>query len=509
MTTPHDLTKTKSAISSEALDADCLSEQTETVREKALERFRVIRPFLEDSVSLITLAQQHNISPRTIQRWVEQYQEGGLAALCRKGRADKGKRRVLSSELVELVEALALQTPQLSGAAIWRKITEIAIEHKMQAPSYDLVYDIIQQIDPALVTLAHDGSKVYEQTFELLYRREAQAPNAIWQADHTPLDILLQDDKGEASKPWLTVVQDDYSRAVAGYMLTFETPTALHTALALHQAIWRKAEPNWQICGIPEVLYTDHGSDFTSHHIEQVCADLKIHLIFSQVGKPRGRGRIERFFNTVNQMFLSTLPGYAPAGFADKVKPVLDLNGLDREFQRFILDDYHQRVHSATGISPQKRWHANGFLPQMPASLEDLDLLLLTIAKSRVVQRDGIRFQGLRYIDSTLADYIGESVIIRYDPRDITEIRIYHRNRFLCRAVCQELAGETVSLKDIIRARKQRKRELKRQLSERRSLVDQLIDSSVPPSATQDSDYAPPTPKPKPKHNTLKRYQNE
>lgn len=57
---------------------------------------------------------------------------------------------------------------------------------------------------------------------------------------------------------------DDYSRAVAGYFLSFEDPSALHTSLALRQAIWRKEEPRWIVCGIPDVLYTDNGSDFTS-----------------------------------------------------------------------------------------------------------------------------------------------------------------------------------------------------------------------------------------------------
>jgi transposase InsO family protein len=52
------------------------------------------------------------------------------------------------------------------------------------------------------------------------------------------------------------------------------------------------------VCGIPEVLYTDHGSDVTSRHLEQVGADLKIRLIFSMAGKPRGRGWIERCFAT-------------------------------------------------------------------------------------------------------------------------------------------------------------------------------------------------------------------
>ena len=147
------------------------------------------------------------------------------------------------------------------------------------------------------------------------YTQESERPNAIWQADHTLLDIWIWDEKENPVRPWLTVVIDDYSRAIAGYYISFDAPSALQTALALRQAIWRKNNPKWHICGIPEVLYTDHGSDFTSHHIEQVCLDLKIRLIFSTVGQPRGRGKIERFFLTVNQMLLSKLSGYAPVGY--------------------------------------------------------------------------------------------------------------------------------------------------------------------------------------------------
>jgi putative transposase len=49
----------------------------------------------------------------------------------------------------------------------------------------------------------------------------------------------------------------------------------------------------------------------------------------------------------------------------------------------------------------------------MAESLEHLDLLLLTVAKMRKVQTDGVRFQGMRYIDPTLAAYVGESVVLR------------------------------------------------------------------------------------------------
>jgi putative transposase len=84
-------------------------------------------------------------------------------------------------------------------------------------------------------------------------------------------------------------------------------------------------------------------------------------------------------------------------------------------------------------------------------------------------------FQGFRYLDTTLAAYVGEDVIIRYDPRDMAEVRVYFGDTFLCRAINPELAGETIGLKDIIRARNQRRRELRTRLAEREATVEALL----------------------------------
>jgi putative transposase len=173
-----------------------------------------------------------------------------------------------------------------------------------------MVYDLIRELPVSLLTLAHQGPKVYSEFFDLVYRREAAKPNDIWQVDHAQLDILLLKEDGTTMRPWLTIVIDDYSRAIEGYYLGFDPPSSLRTSLALRQGIWRKGHPHWHICGIPEVLYSDNGADFTSNHLEQVAADLKIRLVFSVPGKPQGRGRIERFFRTINEMFLCDLDGY-------------------------------------------------------------------------------------------------------------------------------------------------------------------------------------------------------
>ena len=254
---------------------------------------------------------------------------------------------------------------------------------------------------------------------------------------------------------------DDYSRAVAGYYLSFDPPSSLPTTLALRQGIWRKLEPHWQICGIPDVLYTDNGADFTSKHLEQVAVDLKMRLVFSTPGKPQGRGKIERFFRTVNEMFLCDLEGYTRRA---RRKPTLSMTQFEEQFRTFLIEVYHRTPVADAELSPSAKWEAGGFLPRMPDSLEQLDLLLIEEVRSRRIRRDGIHFLGFRYLSLTLAAYVGEDITIRYDPRDMAEIRVFYKDRFLCRAISAELAGETVPLREIVRVRNNRRKELRKLL---------------------------------------------
>ncbi|MEA2595266.1 MAG: putative transposase, partial [Thermomicrobiales bacterium] len=432
---------------------------------------------------------------RTADRWVHRYRQDGLVGLVRRRRKDAGTHR-LPPALQDLIEGLALQRPAFTTAAIQRQATVVAKQQGWAIPSYTQVSAIVRQLDPALVTLAQEGAKAYRDRFDLLYRREARGPNEIWQADHTRLDIRVRDEAGQPTHPWFTVVLDDDSRAVVGFRVGVEPPSALRTALTLRQAIWPKGDAHWPVCGIPDTFYTDHGRDFTSHHLEQTAADLKMRLVFSQPGMPRGRGRIERFFGTVNQLFLCTLPGYAPAG--TDPPPALTLADLDARLHDFLVADYHLRRHGETGVAPKARWEAGGFLPRLPQTSAELDLLLVMVPTPRRVQRDGIRFAGFRYLDPTLAGYVGETVTVRYDPRDLAEIRVFHQDRFLCRVLCQELTSQTVSLQEIVQARNARRRELRQVVAARRHIADQLL---TPPllSVGQEPSITP----------RLKRYLNQ
>jgi hypothetical protein len=122
-------------------------------------------------------------------------------------------------------------------------------------------------------------------------------------------------------------------------------------------------------------------------------------------------------------------------------------------------------------------------VPVLPPSLEHLDVLLLTFSTRRRVQQDGIAFQGQRYFDVALAEYVGEEVVVRYDPSDRKEIAVYVpeantakssedvRERFVCRARCSSVTRELMAVREVVEERARRREELRKELREHRASV--------------------------------------
>lgn len=452
-------------------------------QQQAQERFRLLQPCLEEGVSMSEVARQQQVPLKTVQRWVNRYRTLGLVGLAHQTRSDRGGQRGISQECVQVIEGLALQRPDWSIATLHRLVCTIAKREHWAEPSYGQVSTIVRELDPELKVLAQEGSKGYQERFDLLYLREVDRPNAWWQSDHCWLNIWLLGEDGRPARPYLTVILDEYSRMIVGYRLSFECPSAYTTGLVLRQAIKGKGDPAWPVCGIPDHFYTDHGSDFTSHYLRDVAADLRMHLVFSQPGRPRGRGKVERFFRTVKQLFLPGLSGVIPRerrGYRSarkrrkpqrimridaKRSAELTLAQFDALFRAWILQEYHHRRHATLKCSPLSRWQAALFIPRLPESEEQLDGLLLQGSKRRKVDTKGIHFENRRYQSVQLAGYVHQDVLIRYDPADLSSIAVYRcegdRQHFLCRAGYQGSEATNVSLKELVTARNARRKEVR------------------------------------------------
>jgi putative transposase len=80
---------------------------------------------------------------------------------------------------------------------------------------------------------------------------------------------------------------------------------------------------------------------------------------------------------------------------------------------------------------------------------------------------------------------VGEQVTIRYDPRDLAEIKVYFADgTFLCKAVCQDIADLTISLRELLSARKAIKKQLDGQIKDSKHLLRSLVSLTIEKQVT-------------------------
>jgi putative transposase len=242
---------------------------------------------------------------------------------------------------------------------------------------------------------------IEEESPQAFGRFEADRPNEIWVGDafHGP--------RIGGRKSYLFAFLDDHSRAMVGHRWGFAEDT-VRLAAALRPALASR--------GVPDHAYVDNGSAFVDSWLLRACAKLGIRLIHSQPGRPQGRGKIERFFRTVDQEFCVEIAGRD----GDPGRMVADLAEMNRLFTAWVEQVYHRRVHSETGAQPLERWMAGA-----PFPLPSADALAeafcwseyRTVSKTALVSMHGNRYQ----VDPAL---VGRKVELVFDPFDLTSLGV-------------------------------------------------------------------------------------
>lgn len=114
---------------------------------------------------LAELSRTSGMSLRTLSRWKAALAADGAAGLDRRPRRDRGARRT-DPRLVRQIEDLALTKPLASTATIHRVVAGTAAHLGCPAPSYSTVRDIVNALDPGLVTLALEGPTSYLDKYD-------------------------------------------------------------------------------------------------------------------------------------------------------------------------------------------------------------------------------------------------------------------------------------------------------------------------------------------------------
>jgi hypothetical protein len=153
-----------------------------------------------------------------------------------------------------------------------------------------------------------------------------------------------------------------------------------------------------------------------------------------------------------------------------RVHELLTLNQLYAEIERWIVEDYHQRVHSETGRKPAEFWVETARL-RLPAD-DDLNLLILKEDKERTVKNTGLTFtyEGNKriYWSPELSFHYGQRVRVAYNPEDLESVLLYcaATGKFICEAFDMKAEHPRYDVDDIRLNRSQHRRGLKDRISE-------------------------------------------
>jgi putative transposase len=325
------------------------------------------------------------VSRGTIDRWIRAYRAGGFEALAP---AERPSEPVTDKAILDLAEALKLEVPRRTAA----QVAEIIRTAKGAGPSERTLQRHFARLG---LNTRPDG-----RAPEAFSRFEAAAPGDLWTGDALHGPVIA------SRKTYLFAFIDDHSRALVGYRWGVSEDTVRLEA-ALRSALLAR--------GVPKAIYVDNGSAFVSRQLLRAMASLGIRLVHSKPGRPEGRGKIERYFETVRIQFLVEI----------EASPPISLEELNRLFSAWVETVYHRRVHTETGERPIARLLAGPALPiPSPEAVHEAFLWseMRTVTKVATVSLHGNVFE----VDAAL---VGSKVDVVFDPFDMTVVEVRFKGR--------------------------------------------------------------------------------
>jgi putative transposase len=306
-------------------------------------------------------SQRISVSVDTLLEWSLRYRHGGFEALAPKPRQDRGQSRAITPQLAGLIERLKRENPHRTGMTLLRELALTSEQNGAPSEpgvSASTLYRFLKQ----------HGLTERQLLAPAVHKKfEAQSSNQIWQADML-FGPYVERPGGGKMQVFLHAILDDASRLIPHAQ--FYPNQGLDACLdCLRQAIAAR--------GVPVRLYIDNAKIYRSQQLARIAASLGILIVHTPPYQPEGRGKIERYFRTVRDQFLTNL---------DR-KQSLSLEQLNDRYWAWIENVYHRSEHRALGSTPLLRWQRDiEQIRQLPPATDLRRLFFYRL--NRLVRRD-------------------------------------------------------------------------------------------------------------------------
>lgn len=269
---------------------------------------------------------EFKVSVPTLERWYYNYRKFGFDGLVPRNRNDAGRARKLGHEELGIIEHYVNKHPRMPATVIYDEMIK----------NGHINYDQISITTfTRYVTKLKSGSEVI--TTSEMKRYEAQFINDIWCCDTTftyKVDI-------NGKKQWVCVIGiiDDASRMIVG------AEAFLNDNYVNFLSVLKKAVSKY---GKPKVLNLDNGGTYKNRQLDLLSARTGINLFHNKPYFGQGKAKIERWFRTMKDHYLSTIN-----------TKTTTLEQFRIGLQEYITE-YNKSEHKSIHMSPVSRFFDSG-----------------------------------------------------------------------------------------------------------------------------------------------------
>jgi len=341
---------------------------------------------------------KHQFTWRTISTWAYRYKIDGITSVKPKPRSDKGRTRKVEPEL--LAEAIDQVRPTFHGktpakAAVYRACIErgLLTRDRVAPNTFSRLVNELELLKPESKS---------ENKRRLAFAK-AHA-NEMWQAD-TMIGPYVKSGAGNTQARLIAFVDDASRVCCHGEFFLAENTDSL--IKAFRSALYKR--------GVPEAMYVDNGSIYTSLEITQICTRLGCLLCHAPVRDGAAKGKVERFFRTVRQSFLI------------RALDLSSVDALNRQFVEWVEDEYNAKNHSVLNMRPIDRFGLDlqriRFLPPNEANDE-----LFFVEEERTVLADNtFSFKRTRF--EAPRDLRNRKISVRYNRQNFDRAIVYYKQQ--------------------------------------------------------------------------------
>ena len=324
------------------------------------------------------------LSYKTLEKWVSNYQREGIDALMPSERSDKGTTRVLPDTAIEEIYRLKQAFPRLNATQIHAQLVRDGF-----------IPETVSVCAVQRFVRNNDLKSARNPTMQDRKAFEEDAFGLMWQADTCYFPHITED--GKSRRVYAICIIDDHTRLIVGAGLFY------NDSAANFQAVLKKAVATFTI---PTKLYTDNGAPYVNEQLSLICGSIGTVLLHTKIRDGASKAKIERFWRTCKETWLYGLD-------MEGIHSLREFNDLFQEFIR----SYNTSRHSGIGCTPFERYQASKDHVRPAKSTEWLDECFLNrisrkVRKDATVSIDKVSFD-------VPAQFIGQKVDIRFRPGEM------------------------------------------------------------------------------------------